>query len=180
MRNKLFLIILVIGLFMGIFAKGQVVKAISLDVTIKATNGRETFSNKTGNLFGAETIDANLLKYGNKSSKGTKEVKVDIFKVETPANFFEILSSFGVNDLSNLWLTQAQIIGFCREHQDWFLDEDVITFFLCRSNDSLEYSQVYFMIGVYTKKDAISIFMSDIGQNSFWDDCAGGVRLVVR
>ena len=100
------------------------------EIAINGTDGTEGLAEST--MF--YIVDPDVVKWGLAvPAKLTKPTHVSVYELVLDASLKEIFDSFSPKKLSDLCLTQAQIVEFVRKHGSWLRGEEKATFFLTES-----------------------------------------------
>ena len=88
---------------------------------------------KANDLFAY--IDSNFKNWGaDEPGKATGETPARVYEMVKDATFTQMFGSLS-SDLSNLCLTQDQIIGFVKKHRQWLRSDGYATLFLFKSHE---------------------------------------------
>lgn len=103
-------------------------------------------------------IDSDFTKYGLDSDSKAKEMSVDVYQLTTNMTFTDMFSL-----PETMWLTQGQIIEFCKNHQDEILKTGYDNFFLLKKNDN------FFVADVAARDDGrLNVRVDSLEYDSVW------------
>ncbi|MDD4412713.1 MAG: hypothetical protein PHR00_03655 [Patescibacteria group bacterium] len=140
------------------------------DITIKACDGQRTIA-QAKELF-TGFLDADFENWNlDKPGKATPATKAKVYELRQDAKFKQMFESLNP-DLDKLCLTQAQIIAFVEDHQDWLRTDGYGTFFLFKENEEYFVAEVYF-----SSSDALEVRVRSLEDDVVWN--AGSRRRLV-
>lgn len=129
---------------------------------LNETDGSLLIKDST-DIFPFSTHDFSNYPFSEKSHP-TEAMVIEMYTLEEDKNLAQIFSYFDRN-FEFLYLTQHQIVAFCKKYHRYLRDSGHQTFFLLKGGEEFCVANAYFY-GEH--KNLLGIGVSDIGRSSVW------------